>query len=76
MVECLTRDRGSRVSASQEALCYVLYMLMSWPADMDMLWLKFLNFASFFFSVNLSCYMQQILYPLLISTQEDPPPPP
>ena len=25
-----------------------LYVLMSWPEDIDMLWIKLLNFASFF----------------------------
>ena len=32
-----------------------LYVLMSWPEDMDMLWIKFLSFVSVFCSVNLSC---------------------
>ena len=31
--------------------------LMSWPEDMDMLWIKFLNFVSVFCSANLSCSM-------------------
>ena len=34
-----------------------LYVLMSWPEDMDMLWIKFLSFVSIFCSANLSCYM-------------------
>ena len=34
-----------------------LYVLMSWPKDMDMLWIKFLSFVSVFCSVNLSCSM-------------------
>ena len=32
-----------------------LYVLMPWPEDMDMLWIKFLSFVSVFCSVNLSC---------------------
>ena len=34
-----------------------LYVLMSRPDDMDMLWIKFLSFLSVFCSVNLSCSM-------------------
>ena len=34
-----------------------LYVLMSWPEDMDMLWIKFLSFISVFCSANLSCLM-------------------
>ena len=34
-----------------------LYVLMSWPEDMDMLWIKFLSFVSVFCSGNLSCSM-------------------
>ena len=34
-----------------------LYVLMSWPEDMDMLWIKFLSFVSVFCSANLSCFM-------------------
>ena len=34
-----------------------LYVLMSWPEDMDMLWIKFLSFVSVFRSANLSCSM-------------------
>ena len=34
-----------------------LFVLMSWPEDMDMLWMKFLSFVSVFCSVNLSCSM-------------------
>ena len=34
-----------------------LYVLMSWPEDMDMLWIKFLSFVSVFCSANLSCSM-------------------
>ena len=34
-----------------------LYVLMSWPEDMDMLWIKFLSFVSIFCSANLSCSM-------------------
>ena len=30
---------------------------MSWPEDMDMLWIKFLSFVSVFFSANISCSM-------------------
>ena len=32
-----------------------LYMLISLPEDMDMLWIKFLSFVSVFCSANLSC---------------------
>ena len=32
-------------------------MPMSWPEDMDVLWLQFLSFDSFFYSANLSCFM-------------------
>ena len=34
-----------------------LYVLMSWPEDMDMLWIKFLSFVFVFYSVNLCCFM-------------------
>ena len=34
-----------------------LYVLMSWPEDMDMLWIKILSFVSVFCSANLSCSM-------------------
>ena len=34
-----------------------LYVLMSWPEDMDMLWVKFLSFVSVFCSANLRCNM-------------------
>ena len=34
-----------------------LYVLMSWPEDMDMLWIKFLSFVSVFCYANLSCFM-------------------
>ena len=34
-----------------------LYVLMSWPEEMDMLWIKFLSFVSVFYSANLSCSM-------------------
>ena len=34
-----------------------LYVLMSWPEDMDMLLIKFLSFVSVFCSANLSCSM-------------------
>ena len=34
-----------------------LYVLMSWPEDMDMLWIKFLSFVTVFCSANLSCSM-------------------
>ena len=34
-----------------------LYVLMSWPEDMDMLWIKFLSIVSFFCSANLTCLM-------------------
>ena len=30
---------------------------MSWPKDMDMLWIKFLSFVSVFCSAKLSCSM-------------------
>ena len=30
---------------------------MSWPEDMNMLWIKFLSFVSVFCSANLSCSM-------------------
>ena len=29
---------------------------MSWPEEMDMLWIKFLSFVSVFCSMSLSCY--------------------
>ena len=32
-------------------------MLLSWSEDMDMLYIKFLGFVSFFCSANLSCVM-------------------
>ena len=32
-------------------------MLMSWPEDMDMLWIKLLSFVSDLCSENLSCSM-------------------
>ena len=34
-----------------------LYVLMSWPEDVDMLWINFLSFVSVFCSANLSCTM-------------------
>ena len=34
-----------------------LYALMSWPEDMDMLWIKVLSFVYVFCSANLSCSM-------------------
>ena len=34
-----------------------LYVLMSWPEDMGMLWIKFLCFVSVFCSANSSCFM-------------------
>ena len=34
-----------------------LYVLMSWPEDIDMLWINLLSFVSVFCSVNLSCSM-------------------
>ena len=34
-----------------------LYVLMSWPEDMDMLWIIFLSFVSVFCSAKLSCSM-------------------
>ena len=34
-----------------------LYVLMSLPKDMDMLWIKFLRFVFVFCSANLSCFM-------------------
>ena len=34
-----------------------LYVHMSWPEDMDMVWIKFLSFVSVFWSANLSCFM-------------------
>ena len=34
-----------------------LYVLMSWPEDMDVLWIKFLSFVSVFCSSNFSCSM-------------------
>ena len=34
-----------------------LYVLMSWPEDMDMLWIKFVSFVSVFCSVSLSCFI-------------------
>ena len=39
-------------------LCHGLKnVLMSWPEDMDMFWIKFLSFVSLFCSANLSCFM-------------------
>ena len=32
-----------------------LFVIMSWPEDMDMLWIKFLSFVSVFCSANTSC---------------------
>ena len=32
-------------------------MLVSWPEDMDMLWIKFLSSVSFFCSANLNCFL-------------------
>ena len=40
-----------------------LYVLMSLPEDMDMLWIKFLSFVSVFCSSNFSCSM-------IVHTQE------
>ena len=34
-----------------------LYVLMLWPEDMDMLWIKFLSFVSVSCSVNLSFFV-------------------
>ena len=34
-----------------------LYVLMSWPDNMDMLWIKFLVLFLFLCSANLSCFM-------------------
>ena len=34
-----------------------LYVLMSWPEDMDMVWMKFLSLVSVFCSAILSCFM-------------------
>ena len=34
-----------------------LYVLMSWPEDINMLWINFLSFVSVFCSANLSCSM-------------------
>ena len=34
-----------------------MYVLISWPEDMGMLWMKFFNFVSVFCFVNLSCFM-------------------
>ena len=34
-----------------------LYVLMSWPEHMDMLWIEFLSFVSVFCSSNFSCSM-------------------
>ena len=34
-----------------------LYVLMPWPEDIVMLWIKFLSFISVFCSTNLSCSM-------------------
>ena len=34
-----------------------LYVLMSWPEDVDMLWIKLLSFVSFYCSAYLSCFM-------------------
>ena len=34
-----------------------LYVLMSWPEDMDMLWTQFLSFVSVFCSATFRCSM-------------------
>ena len=34
-----------------------LYVLMSWPEYMDVLWIQLLSFVSFLCSVNFSCFM-------------------
>ena len=34
-----------------------LCVFMSWPEDMDMLWINFLRFVVFFCSANLDCLM-------------------
>ena len=34
-----------------------VYVLMSWPEDMDMIWTKFFSFLSVCCSANLSCFM-------------------
>ena len=36
---------------------YTILVIMSWPEDMDMLWIKFLSFVSVFCSANISCSM-------------------
>ena len=43
------------LSANTPTVLYNLYVLMSWPEDMDMLWIEFLGFVSVFCSANLSC---------------------
>ena len=37
-----------------------VFVLMSWPEDMDMLLKKFLSFVSIFCSANLSCSIVHI----------------
>ena len=39
-----------------------LYVLMSKPEDMDMLWIKVSSFVSFFCSANLSCFMIAVMF--------------
>ena len=50
------------MSANTPTVFYIFFMkhlhaLMSWPNDMDMLWIKFLGFVSVFCSANLRCFM-------------------
>ena len=39
-----------------------LYLLMSWPEDMGMLWIRFLSFVSVFCSLNFRCSMIAHIY--------------
>ena len=45
------------LSENAPTVLYNLYVLMSWPEDIDMLWMKFLSFVSVFCFANLSCFM-------------------
>ena len=54
------------ICSTYECKCYYsfiqflmkhLYVLMSWPVDMDLLWIKSLSFVSVFCSANLRCSM-------------------
>ena len=65
-LQCYQYHQGLYICSAFECKCSysfiqyfmkLLYVLMSWPEDMDMLWIKFLSFDSVFCSSNLSCSM-------------------